>query len=463
MSVRARVLAYLVALTAAALTIAGITAYGIERSRIDATIVEGLALRTEAFIELAEAPDPTTGEPYASSEDLMREAMIRVVASPTESAVAHVGTVARFVPSYPQRLRLEDDPEFLRIADEHAADRVVVHEAVTDMADYRFAAVPIVEPDGDTVAVFTIATDRGALVTNLSETFQIYALVALLALAMIGVIAWTTVGRMLRPISVLEGKARHISEHDLAERIPISGQDDLARLSRTVNAMLDRLERAFADQRQLLDDASHELRTPLAIMRTNLELIEPRDPDEVLRVQSDLLDEVDMMSRLVDDLVTLAKSDRPEFVLREPVALGELTSTTFARAQALGDRQWELDSVAHATLQVDAQRITQAWLQLAANAVKFSGPGSTVGLGSRMLRSEVHLWVRDQGRGIAPADQERVLERFHRVDPETEGTGLGLPIASAIVIAHGGRLAVESRLGEGSTFTLVLPRNGEAT
>ncbi len=460
MSVRARVLAYLVGLTAAALSIAGFTAYGIEQARIDATIVEGLELRTEAFVELANGPDPTTGEPFASSEDLMREAMIRVVASPTESAVAHVGTAPKFVPSSPQRLRLTDDPEFLRTAADHATDGVVVRSVETDIADYRYAAVPILEPDGDTVAVFTIATDRGALIANLTETFRIYALVALVALAMIGVFAWTTVGRMLQPISVLEGKARHISEYDLSARIPVTGHDDLSRLSHTVNAMLDRLERAFADQRQLLDDASHELRTPLAIMRTNLELIEPRDPEDVLRVQSDLLDEVDMMSRLVNDLVTLAKSDRPEFILREPVEISDLTTTTFTRAQALGDRDWQLESTGQATLTLDSQRITQAWLQLVANAVKFSEPGTIVALGSEASRTEVRLWVRDEGRGIASEDHERVLERFHRVDPEAEGTGLGLPIAAAIAVAHGGRLVVDSLLGEGSTFTLVLPRNG---
>ena len=460
MSVRARVLAYLVALTAMALTVAGVTAYGIERARIDASVTEDLAIRTQAFIELANEPDPTTGEPYATSEDLMREAMIRVVASPTESAVAHVGTVARFVPSYPQRLRLEDDPEFLAEAAQNASEDVVVRSTVTDIADYRYAAVPIVEPDGDTVGVFTIATDRGALMSNLRETFTIYALVALVALAMIGVVAWTTVGRMLQPITVLEGKARHISEHDLAERIPVTGHDDLSRLTTTVNAMLDRLERAFEDQRRLLDDASHELRTPLAIMRTNLELIEPRDPDDIMRMQRDLLDEVDMMSRLVDDLVTLAKSDRPEFVLLDDVDVGELTVSTHARAQALGDRDWQLDAVADVALPLDPQRITQAWLQLAANAVKFSDPGSVIGIGSEVTERAVLLWVRDEGRGIAPEDQARVLDRFERVDPEAEGAGLGLPIASAIAIAHGGRLMVESALGAGSTFTLVVPRSG---
>ncbi|WP_159448749.1 cell wall metabolism sensor histidine kinase WalK [Demequina sp. NBRC 110053] len=460
MTVRARVLAYLVGLTALALTVAGVTAFGIERTRIDASITEDIGLRTQAFIELAQEPDPTTGEPYASSDDLMREAMIRVVATPTESAVAHTGTIARFVPSNPNRLRLEDDAAFLATAAQNATEVVRVRSTTTDLANYRYAAVPIIEPEGDTVGVFTIAADRGAQMASLRETFTVYALVAILALALIGIVAWTTVGRMLRPITVLQERARRINEHGLAERIPVTGHDDLALLTRTVNGMLDRLERAFSDQRQLLDDASHELRTPLSIMRTNLELIEPRDPDEVMRTQRDLLEEVEMMSRLVDDLVTLAKSDRPEFVLRERVDLADLTRQTFARAQALGDRDWQLEAVGDGPVEIDAQRITQAWLQLAANAVKFSDPGTVVALGTAIEGPDVHLWVRDEGIGIAPEDQAHVLERFSRVDPEAEGAGLGLPIAAAIAAAHGGRLAIESTLGKGSAFAIIVPRKG---
>lgn len=442
------------------LAVAGVTAYLIERTRIDNEITDGLRIRTEAFLELAQAPDPTTGRPFASSEDLMRETMLRIVASPTESAVAHTGLMPRFVPSYPQRLRLEDDLELLEIAARSATEAIVVRSAVTEQAEYRYAAVPIIEPDGNTVGVFTIATDRGGRVADLDETYRIYGLVTLVALVLISVFAWITVGRMLHPISVLHSKAKRISEHALSERIPVTGHDDLARLTRTVNGMLDRLERAFADQRHLLDDASHELRTPLAIIRTNLELLEPRDPADVERVQHELLDEVNLMSRLVDDLVTLAKSDRPEFVMRAEEDLEDLTTTTFSRARALGERDWRLDEFATGTVLVDAQRITQAWLQLAANAVKFSEPGSVVGIGSRVARREVHLWVRDGGRGIAPDDQKRVLERFSRVDPTVEGTGLGLPIASAIARAHGGRLDVESSLGQGSTFTLIVPKGG---
>ncbi|WP_160297447.1 sensor histidine kinase [Demequina flava] len=463
MTVRARLLVYLLVLTAAALIIAGFTAFAIERGRIDSQITEDLALRTEAFTELANGDDPSTGEPFATADDLMREAMIRVVASPTESAVAHVGTTARYVPSAPSRLRLEDDPELLEAASENATEEVVVRAVTTDMADYRYAAVPIIAPDGSEAGVFTIATDRGALQANLSETFRLYALVASLALVIIGVIAWTTVGRTLHPIGVLETRTRRISEHDLSERIPVQGHDDLARLTATFNGMLDRLEGAFDDQRRLLDDASHELRTPLAIMRTNLELLEPRDPDEIVRVQRELLEEVSMMSRLVDDLVTLAKSDRPEFVLRSPESLLDLTRSTYTRASALGERDWRVEAAGDATVVVDGQRLTQAWLQLAANAVKFSEPDSTIWIGSSVTASHIRIWVRDQGIGIAPEEQTRVLERFHRVDPDAEGAGLGLTIVAAIAAAHGGRLELDSALGTGSQFTIVLPNDGGAS
>lgn len=460
MSVRARLLVYLIALTGTALIISGFAAYAIERARIDSQIDDGLALRTQAFIELANSDDPTTGMAYASSDDLMREAMIRVVASPTESAVAHEGVIARYVPSAPARLKLEQDPELLEAASQNATDSVIVRAISTEMGDYRYAAVPILEPDGSSAGVFTIATDRGAQQSKLAETFQLYAVIAVLALGAIGAVAWTTVGRTLRPIGVLEERARRISEHDLSERIPVEGHDDLARLTSTFNGMLNRLERAFADQRQLLDDASHELRTPLAIMRTNLELMEPRDPEEVLRSQRNLLDEVSMMSRLVDDLVTLAKSDRPEFVQREPEDLLWMTETTFGRARALGNRDWRLEAAGQGDIVVDSQRVTQAWLQLASNAVKFSEERSAIWMGSSITHSHIRLWVRDQGIGIAREDHAQVMERFHRINPDVEGVGLGLTIVAAITQAHGGTLELESSLGTGAMFTIVLPIDG---
>ncbi len=391
----------------------------------------------------------------------MRAALSKVIPSPTESAVGYLDGVPRFVPAnLGNRLRLEDDPEFMEAARASATSAIVVRSAHTDLRDYRYVSVPVVDEHGVELATFTIATDRGAMMADLNRTFSAYVAAGLLALTLIGAIAWVTVGRLLRPIRLLDQTAREITDTDLSRRIPIVGHDDLAGLSETVNAMLARLEDAFSAQRQLLDDAGHELRTPLAVMRTSLELLEPRDQEQVVGAQTLLLDEVAMMSRLVDDLVVLAKADRPEFVRWEPVDLGDLTDAVFARAQALGDRAWTVVERAEGTFPGDAQRLTQAWMQLVANAVKFSDPGSSVSLGSALGSEEVRLWVRDEGRGIPAEHQSHVLERFHRVDASVDGAGLGLPIVAAIALAHGGRVEVDSTPGVGSLFTIVIPREG---
>lgn len=449
-------------MAAAAILITGTVAYGLERASIDHSIDQDLVLRTQSFYDLANHVDPSTGQPWASAEALMRAALSKVVPGPTESAVGHINGVPRFVPAdLGNRLRLEDDPEFMEIARASATTAIVVRSADTNLRDYRYVSVPVVDEQGAELATFTIATDRGARLGDLNRTFSAYVGAGIIALALIGTIAWVTVGRLLRPIRLLDQTAREITDTDLSRRIPIVGHDDLAGLSETVNAMLARLEDAFAAQRQLLDDAGHELRTPLAVMRTSLELLEPRDQEQVVAAQALLLDEVSMMSRLVDDLVVLAKADRPEFVQKEDVRLGDLTDAVFARAQALGDRVWIVEERGDGIFSGDTQRLTQAWMQLVANGVKFSEPGSTVSLGSSLGPDEVRLWVRDEGRGIPTEHQARVLERFHRVDASVDGAGLGLPIVAAIALAHGGHVELESTPGKGSVFTIVIPTNGE--
>lgn len=146
--------------------------------------------------------------------------------------------------------------------------------------------------------------------------------------------------------------------------------------------------------------------------------------------------------------------------------LAILTDQTLEKARALGDRVWRLERVASAEAWLDPSRITQAWLQLAANAVKYSSPGSVITLGSRLHRGEVQLWVRDEGIGI-PADQlAAVRERFTRTreaESHAPGAGLGLSIVESIVAGHGGRLDIESEPDVGSTFTITLPLGPERT
>jgi signal transduction histidine kinase len=129
----------------------------------------------------------------------------------------------------------------------------------------------------------------------------------------------------------------------------------------------------------------------------------------------------------------------------------------------LGDRRWVLDAVAVGVAQADPERLTQAMLELASNAVKFSAPGSTVGIGSALAPGDVRLWVRDEGPGIAPAEVDRIFGRFSRGGGSgaVDGSGLGLSIVETIATAHGGRVELDSTPGAGSTFTIVLPATAE--
>ncbi len=198
--------------------------------------------------------------------------------------------------------------------------------------------------------------------------------------------------------------------------------------------MLERLDSGFTAQRQFLDDAGHELKTPLTVLRGHLELLDYNDPIELVETRDLLLDEVDRMSRLVGDLILLAKTRRPDFLVLVDVDLDHLTRALLAKARALGERDWQLDATGRARAVLDEQKLTQAVLQLADNAVKHTDPGDTIAIGSARERGRIRLWVRDTGDGIAPADREAVLERFgrSRVRPGDAGFGLGLSIVRAI-------------------------------
>jgi signal transduction histidine kinase len=176
--------------------------------------------------------------------------------------------------------------------------------------------------------------------------------------------------------------------------------------------MLDRLQEAFAAQRQFLDDAGHELRTPITIVRGHLELLDPHDAQEVEQTVLLVTEEIDRMSRMVDDLILLAKSRRPDFLRRETVAVGELADEVIEKLRPLGEREWSVDERAPVTALLDRQRTTQALLQPGANALRHTSPGDTIAVGTRLAGSRLRLWVRDTGVGVADEHQQRIFERF---------------------------------------------------
>ncbi|MGQ4269107.1 ATP-binding protein [Nocardiopsis changdeensis] len=298
---------------------------------------------------------------------------------------------------------------------------------------------------------------------SVAETVRTIALVSLVGLVAAGGAAWWVAGRILAPVRLVRQTAAEITEEDLTRRIEVSGRDDIAALAQQFNSMLDRLEGAFTEQRRFVDDAGHELRTPITIVRGHLELMgdDPQERREVIRL---VTDELDRMGRIVEDLLLLAKSQQPDFVRAEPVSLAELTSDIDAHVRRLGDRDWRLDAMAEGDWRLDPQRVTQAMVQLAANAVRYSEPGSTIRIGSMVDGPDVLFWVTDQGPGIAPEEQGRIFGRFSRGGAARAGgggAGLGLAIVRAIAEAHRGRVDLRSALGQGSTFTLVIPQGRE--
>lgn len=464
LTVRARLLTAVVVLSALTVMIAGGTAFALQTAETDERIDNSLSRAVAALRGVEAEANPETGRPFSSVADVLTEGIRARVPGKNEGVVTLLDGQFHKQPAAETRsVRLQEDLELAAVLAEIPGTAPSVHRTVrTSTTQYRLIAVPVLLTGDPSVGLFVVAFDRSAEMSGLRSTFLTYSAVGLGALAIISVVAWFVVGRLLRPIRLLRDTTRRITESDLSERITVTGKDDLSNLARTVNAMLDRLQRAFGSQRELLDDVGHELRTPLTIVRGHLELLDPDDPDDVRATQALALDELDRMQRLVDDLMTLATADRPDFVRLAPTDVGRLTDDVHDKARGLGDRRWVVASRADVTVLLDGQRITQAWLQLLANAHRYSAPGSTVRLGSETAGERLLLWVRDEGPGVPPDEADRIFERFHRgqADRISHGAGLGLPIVAAIAHAHHGRVFVEhppANVGSGVVFVLDLP------
>jgi len=433
-----------VVLSALALAAAGGTAWALQLRQVDRDIQGALERTYAELVTLAETGvDPETGESFQETGRLLYTMMSREVPAPYEGMVAFARDDLRYR-TQDIGVPLAQDPEFVdAVADTWTADGVVFDTIRTAQREYRYAGIPVQVGDS-TPGSIVLAFDRGALRSAVGDTFRTYAIVAVASLALLAVVAWVLSGRLLRPLRTLRETAGQISDTDLSRRIPVDGDDDLSELARTFNDMLDRLDTAFRSQRRLLDDAGHELRTPITIVRGHLELMDPADPQDAADTRELALRELDRMHRLADDLVLL--------------------DNVLDQARQLGRRYWRLTERVEAVVPLDQERVTQALLQLAANAVKFSEEGSTVRLGAALRDGDVALWVEDEGIGIPPDQVDRVFDRFAQVTGPhgrpRSGSGLGLSIVAAIAAAHGGRVTVSSQVGRGSRFTLLLPAPG---
>lgn len=279
-------------------------------------------------------------------------------------------------------------------------------------------------------------------------------------------LVWLMVGRVLRPVEEIRRQVAEISGSSLDRRVPDPRtRDEIARLSQTMNGMLERLESYAARQQRFVADASHELRRPLARIRTELE-VDFAHPEtaNLERTHHSLLEETGGLQRLVDDLLLLARSDNASLPgRRDPVDLDDIVLSEVQRFR--GNERVSVDTSGLSAAQVlgDAPQLARAVRNLLDNACQHGGPAVVVSLGE--VDGEAVLSIADDGDGIPANMQERVFERFARVDEArapsgataTNGTGLGLSIAREIASAHGGTVTIDPTYTRGTRFLLRLP------
>jgi heavy metal sensor kinase len=352
-----------------------------------------------------------------------------------------------------------------------ASNGSVTFETVQVMGKYplRVVTMPIMENE-KMVGIVQV----GSSLEGVEEALQ--KLLLILIIAVPGALLVASAGglflanKALRPVDAITQIARRIGSGDLSQRIRIKRvNDELGRLASTFNEMIAKLEKSFRQVKRFTADASHELKTPLTILRGEVEvgLKKRRGLKEYQRILASNLEEINRMSRVVEDLLTLSRADMGELTMeREEIELSAIAREVWQDLRLLAKKkgvQLKFMDNGFTRVEGDSLFLRQLVLNIAENGLKYTPAGGevTVRVKGDRDRGVVMLLVSDTGVGIPQKDLKRIFDRFYRVDRarsrETGGTGLGLSICQWIAHAHEGQIAVESRVGKGSTFTVTLP------
>ena len=327
--------------------------------------------------------------------------------------------------------------------------------------EFRVLARPL--PSDAPARTFVVAknlddVNESAHILTLSLALSIPVVLSLLA-----ALIWWLTGRTLRPVELIREEVASIQGTELARRVPVPGSfDEISRLARTMNAMLDRVELAANRERMFVADASHELRSPLTRIRCDLELgighPEALDPDTTFR---NLLGDVIVLQDLVDDLLFLARSESGTLAgPSTPVDLDDVVLEEASRLRERGRVRVDTSKLSAARVHGDRSQLARAIRNLADNAERHARTSVRFELREHGGRSE--LAVHDDGPGIPAQLHGKVFERFARLDEARSrdggGAGLGLAIVRDIVTRHAGTVTITSSAGEGARFLVSLPR-----
>jgi two-component system OmpR family sensor kinase len=461
--IRFRILFWYVLILGLALSAAVFVERRVLIVQLEERIDEALVQEISELRRLARGRDPLTGERFRGDVPRIFDVFLRRnIPEENETYVTFLNGDPYERSFRDPPYRLDRDPRLeARWNDLTVPERGRVG---TPAGVVEYQAVPIGSKKGDR-GVFVAAFFHDLELAQIQPAVMGAAGVGLAALLVGSILAWQVAEGVLRPVRLVTGTARRISESALSGRIEVQGRDEISLLAATFNEMLDRLEQAFAAQRQFIDDAGHELRTPITVIQGHLELLDD-DPEERQKTTALVTDELERMSRIVNDLIILAKAERPDFLRLDTVDVAPLTEEVLAKARGLAPRDWRLEEVARGRVVADRQRLTQALIQLAQNAAAHTADGDPIALGSELRDGKLRLWVSDTGPGIPLEDQDRIFRRFSRGRGGRRGSesaGLGLAIVRAIAEAHDGRVEVESHPGKGATFTMVIPPDQPST
>ncbi|MGA6166361.1 ATP-binding protein [Amycolatopsis magusensis] len=456
---RVRIMGWFVLVMAAGLASVVLLVSEFEYDAIDDRVNRSLDQDSEEFRTFAANAITADGQPLRDPEQILRLHLQTQYTDPAEVLIGAVGTPE--VPNLIGQGRTGGKGIDTNVVRQIITTEQSTGTVATSAGELRWSRVEMLPPEqGDQPAGWFISgffTDAER--PEAASTVRSLLGVCAIALVLGAGISWFAAGQILAPIRTVRLAAARLTEHDLTHRIPVDGRDDIAALAEQFNAMLDRLDQAFRTKREFLDDAGHELRTPITIVRGHLELLgdDPAERAEVVRLCTD---ELDRMARIVDDLLLLAKAGQPDFLRPAWTSVPELTSDLDAKVRAIAPRAWSLEAIGEGEAWVDGQRVTQAVLQLAQNAVQHTSAGDAIRLGSALAGGVVSFWVTDSGAGVPPEEASKIFERFSRGasgSRDPQGAGLGLAIVKAIADAHHGRVLVHSPPGEGATFGIELP------
>lgn len=476
---RIRLIVAILSVALIGFTLAGSIAFAMQRDRIvhavderlndQVSALSGASAPSSVDVLVSPAPDPISPPPataFDNVEEALYDAVSRLPPGVNATAFAIIDGVPTYRASTAPSLGLADDEAAVDeiVSDVLAANTPVLGTVTTPTATARYIAIPVQVDGSAEVGIYVHVINLTAELAPLDASIWIYAITVAACLIVMGVVTWFILARLVPPApsaSPDSGGSHEVppppfvSDPSPAPPAPFATKPPAPP---NVNDMMDQVEGSLNAQRQLLDDVRHELKTPITIVRGYLEMMNVSDPFDVQAAREIGISELDRMTRLVEDIDTLATVEGDEYTMGS-IDIAQLTERVGDLITVIPGHTWHVTRVADGIIRGNSDRVLQAWLALCDNAAKYTPTGSAIEIGSARTLDSMMLWVRDHGPGIPPAARHRIFRRFDRGAGKREvgGSGLGLAIVDVIARAHGGSCSVSETPGGGATFTIQVP------